>query len=472
VEINTGAGHLVALGARVSPFPLAGRPDAVVEDVHRLGGIAIAAHPGSPRASLRWNDWQAPIDGLEWLNADSEWRDELVRSLGRLVLTYALRPGETLAAMLDRPDEVLSRADERTRSRRVVMLAGADAHARLGFRQQTDPYREGLHLTLPTYEASFRAFSTHVELDAGLSGDPVRDAGAIIDAVGAGRVYTVIDGIATPGAFEFVATIGGVVVARMGDAAGIGGEAVLHARMAAPAGASLVVLRDGESIFDTQETEVQLNVLQAAGAYRVEVFVPGSSRPSPIPWLTSNPIYLGLRDAHARGATRPSRPAAGERRAVHVEAWTAEVSGGSASRIEARQTVAGESQFAWHFALKGGSVDSQYAAVRLPAEPGLADFDRVHLRAAADRPMRMWVQVRAVSDGVGERWGQTVYLDEAPRSIEVFFADLSPLDATAAPSPPLDRIDSLLLVVDTVNTRPGTAGTVQLSSLWFGQAGR
>lgn len=121
-EINTDEGHYVALGMPASPYPLAGAASAVAEDVGRLGGFGIAAHPASPRTSLRWTAWDVPIDGLEWLNADSEWRDELWGSLGRLMLTYTFRPAETLASMLDRPLESLAQWDTLATSRRVVGL--------------------------------------------------------------------------------------------------------------------------------------------------------------------------------------------------------------------------------------------------------------------------------------------------------------------------------------------------------------
>src|SRR5580765_1121732 len=49
VEISTTNGHLVALGLPKAPYPLAGDGRDVLEDVHRLGGIAIAAHPESPK---------------------------------------------------------------------------------------------------------------------------------------------------------------------------------------------------------------------------------------------------------------------------------------------------------------------------------------------------------------------------------------------------------------------------------------
>ena len=61
VEVNTTGGHLVALGAR--PVTLSrwrARREAVLEDVHRLGGMGIAAHPESPRESLRWRDGTCP----------------------------------------------------------------------------------------------------------------------------------------------------------------------------------------------------------------------------------------------------------------------------------------------------------------------------------------------------------------------------------------------------------------------------
>ena len=57
-----------------------------------LLGFGIAAHPGSPKPELQWTDWTVPLDGLEWLNADSEWRDEFWANLGGVLLTYGQAP--------------------------------------------------------------------------------------------------------------------------------------------------------------------------------------------------------------------------------------------------------------------------------------------------------------------------------------------------------------------------------------------
>ena len=465
VELNTGGGHLAVLGARRSPFPLAGTPRAVLEDVHRLGGMGIAAHPGSPRASLQWTDWTVPIDGLEWLNADSEWRDEFLAAIGRHLLTYALRPRETLTATLDRPDAVLDRWDELTATRRVVGLAGADAHARLGFRQQTEPYEEGWHLKVPSYEASFEAFGLRVELPGGLSGDARRDADNLLTHIRLGRLYSVVDGLAGPGAFEFTASSGDRK-SGMGGYLDIRGEVVLHARMAAPDGARLMILRGGRIFFDTQDREVHLGVPAEPAVYRVEIAVPGGAGQPPIPWLISNPIYVGMRDPH-QAAQRPRPEAATRRRtSIATEAWGAEASPGSISAPRPGSTTGTPAAVEWSYQLAGGSPAGQYAAVRFPVD-GLVGHDRLQLRARASRPMRVWVQVRASRVGSGERWGQSVYLDEDDRSLDVKFDELDPLGPTSAPRPPLGDVDVVLLVVDTINTAPGSSGAIQLIELWL-----
>src|SRR5712664_2369664 len=68
VEISTSGGHYVVIDMPASPYPLAGDPRDVVEDVRRMGGFGIAAHPDSPKPELRWRDCTIPVDGLELLN--------------------------------------------------------------------------------------------------------------------------------------------------------------------------------------------------------------------------------------------------------------------------------------------------------------------------------------------------------------------------------------------------------------------
>src|SRR5438094_422505 len=106
VEISTSGGHYVALDMPAAPYPLAGEPRDVVDDVRRLGGFGIAAHPDSPKAELRWSDWNAPVDGVDGINPDTSWRVHAAsgfRSRFRLVeglLHYPTRPAETVPSLL------------------------------------------------------------------------------------------------------------------------------------------------------------------------------------------------------------------------------------------------------------------------------------------------------------------------------------------------------------------------------------
>jgi hypothetical protein len=467
-EISTQYGHYVALGMKQTPYPLAGHPRDVIEDVSRFGGFGFAAHPGSPKAALRWDDWEAPFDGLEWLNADSEWRDEFWGSLGQVLLTYPFRPTETLAAMLDRPEDVLTRWNRASATRRVAAIAGADAHARLGLGRGADPYDDWIVAKVPAYDVSFRAFVNHVVLDHPLNGDAARDAAVLLAGVREGRVFTSIDGLAGLSAFEAKA-VSGATAARIGEYLDPQGPVVLEARIAAPAGTTLIVRRDGEVLHEATADTLRLDIGTRPGTYRFEAQLPSQQRGlASVPWLLTNPVYVGLRERHARAlADGAATGAATSRSPIATPAWRAEASEGSTSAVTTGVLGDGTPVLDWRFSLEAGGGPDQYAAMLFPLDGGLAAHDRLQLRVQSDAPRRVWAQMRAPGSRAGERWGATFYVDGALRSIELRFADFRPLGPVSSTQPPLDRIDSLLLVVDTLNSLPGTTGVLSIADLWL-----
>ncbi|MFA5907516.1 MAG: CehA/McbA family metallohydrolase [Vicinamibacterales bacterium] len=468
VELNTSGGHLVALGLPATPYPFAGAAADVLADVHRLGGVGFAAHPDSPRPSLRWEPWDAAVDGIEWVNADSGWRDEAAGSLARSVLSYWFRSAGSMAALLDRPDALLERWDAMGLTRSVPALAAADAHARLGFRQNTDPDLSTFHMPVPSYEAAFRTFSNHVVLDQALSGDGAADAAAVLGAIRQGRAFTVLDALATPGGLAFTAT-GGGQTARMGDTLAISADVTLRARISGPPGTTLVMLRNGQRVRDAVAMELEVNAGRESGVYRVEAHVPGAPGTPAVPWMLSNPIYVGLVRSVA-AVDPPAEPVSripGRTAEVTIEKGARDLSELVEAQVDdARdRRFAGEPPIGWRFGLSPGAPAGQFAAVQLPTIGGLGGVDRVRFIVKAAAPIRAWVQLRTGRET--ERWGMTFYADSTTRMVDLPLSGFRPIGTTSSAAPPLDRVDSLLFVVDTLNSRPGATGAMTISEVAF-----
>lgn len=448
VEISTDQGHYVALDMPASPYPLGGAAAAVAEDVRRLGGFGVAAHPDSPKEALRWTDWSVPIDGIEWLNADSEWRDESWLDLLRTPFHYLVRPGPALARLLDRPDATLARWDWMSAVRPLVGLAAHDAHGGLG-RGWNEDGESRVEMPVPSYGASFRTFAVRVVVDRAPSGHAAADARLLLDAVRAGRVFTAIDALASPAWLEFRAVV--PAGAAMGDSVPYERGSRLRATSALTSGSTIALLCNGREVAASSTGEVE-GEPPGPGACRVEVRLERSPGTPAVPWIVSSPIHL----QPAR-----SQPFASDTLLETVPlgdaAWVVE------SDPESKATLdRGAAGFTLGFQLRSGARGNQYVAAVTPIAP-LTEYQQVVFTAETDRPMRVSVQLRL---GAEERWVRSVYLEREPRRIAVPFSTFRPVAGTA---PPLEsgRTSSLLFVVDLTNARPGHYGTLRVTDVAF-----
>ena len=464
VEISTTGGHYIAIGLPQAPYRLAGEPRDVIEDVRRLGGFGVAAHPDSPKVELSWREWQAPFDGIEWLNADSSWRDERRPALARALFTYWLRAPEVIVSLFDRPERTLARWDALTRRRPVVGIAGHDAHARIGSRGDWEPADSGRTLRLPGYEAAFRAFSLAVGLAAPLTRrDAAADMAAILSGLRAGRVVTTLDGLAGPAYVELsAATSGGSV--PMGSEVRAGMAATLTARLTPAAdGATMQLLRDGAVAARSNDGAVTLthDASAPAAVYRVEVLRPGAPGTPPVPWIVTNPIRVGFPPARP---ALPLLPVARWARPLPVAPWRVEQHPASATTLN--PTILTPTNTAWtlEWRLGPGPRAGQYAAAAAAVPPGfLRDADRLSFVARSPRAMRISVQLR--SSASGKRWQRSVYLSPDAARQTIAFRELAPADP-AEPAPfEAASVDALLFVVDTVNTVPGSTGEIWISEV-------
>jgi hypothetical protein len=463
VEISTTHGHYLGLGLGQTPYRLAGDAADVVADVRRFGGFGVVAHPDSPRAALAWRDWQAPVDGLEWFNLDSEWRDDSWARLARALIFYPFRPVPSLSLLAGDGGNVLPRWAALAAERRVIGLAAVDAHARLGSEGGFD--HAWLDLRAPGYGALFGTAQVSVELEAALGGDAGKDGAAVVTALREGRTFSTIAARASAGRVAIRGERGGLR-ARMGQFLAGAGSVAITVEADAPADAVIRLVCDGRTITQTFASSTFTRVLEPGEAGRACQAIVGWPGPSPdrfVTWAVTNPIYL-----------RPSDPAAppgpgpiagrSEALAADASAWTVEHSPGSRAEV-ARMATDGPAasvpaRLALRFELAPGERASQYAAL-VTSDIGALGWARwIRLELGAAAPMRVSLQLREpAGGGHGWRWQRSLALDPAQRTHVVPLASLAPVADTSGPVP-VDRVRSLLIVVDTVNTPPGRGGEV------------
>lgn len=446
VEISTTSGHVVALGvSKPSDYPLAGEARDVIEDVHRLGGVAIAAHPDSPRPALRWRGQGSPdVDGFEWLNVDSVWRSHSTARLLATGLRAVFRAPESIGSLFETWPAMLERWDRSVRPG-VFSLAALDAHARIG--ADSDGRTPGAALRLPGYRALFRTVATAVPLDRQLSGQPAADAALVLDAIRNRRSYTIIRAFAdvlAPLAFGTRFTDGGASSSQTSVQATVS---------ASPGRLDLDLLRDGVVVISSAG---ELNVpIEGPARYRVRARIPGT----PFPWIVSD--ALDLRDA--RGPAPATQvPQSSGRLPVGV----ADSIPGIDWRIEKNSTsiatvAASDQRVVLTYRLGDGVPSGQYAALSVPA--GADAVEAVEFTGSARRPMRVSLQIRVAGGADGLRWGRSIYLDPGPRPIVVNLSELQPIDRQTSLRPISARVQSILVVVDTLNAKPGSDGEVTLT---------
>jgi hypothetical protein len=463
VEISTTKGHVVALGIARSPYPLGGEPRDVVEDIGRLDGMSIAAHPTSSKPALRWTDWSVPVDGLEWLNGDSEWRDETWPSLGGALLTYPFRRAGTLAALLDRPNDALREWDALSSTRPVVGIAAHDAHARLGLRDEGDPAAPRFALRLPSYEQIFRTFSISVT-GVAFTRNAATDATAVIEAIRRGRVFSSIDEVASPAIVSYRASSAGVTV-ETGGAFVASDPTSFIVETNAPEDARITLLNGGRVVASSTGPRLE-KTSSEPGAYRVEVVLPAAPGRPQVPWIVTNPIYLGVSSPLSRGEQTTSRELSSRYQDGSADDWRVEKSTQSEGAINVVRTITG-TQVSFRFALGGTESEGPFSGIALPAG-AIAGSDRLVFTATASRPLRLSVQLRAPGGATGERWRRSVYIDETARTVTVPFDEMTRVGEGTG-GPVVDRISDLLFVVDTTNARPGASGQIWIDDVKYGR---
>jgi hypothetical protein len=160
----------------------------------------------------------------------------------------------------------------------------------------------------------------------------------------------------------------------------------------------------------------------------------------------------------------PARPPVEWRPLGEERSWRAEQDPSSTATLREERGPDGAPGFVLRFSLGGGAPARQAVAAVHPAT-GLSEYDRVMFRGRADRPMRVSLELRVPA--TGERWRRSIYLSPESREVTVFLDNMRPVGHTATWRPDVSKVDSLLVVADTTNRKPGDSGTVWISDVRY-----
>jgi hypothetical protein len=256
---------------------------SLIDRAKAAGDLVFVAHPET------FESWQTArgFDGMEVYNLHAN-----AKQIHKLSLffdglwSYRSFPTLLWTRFYESPTENLRRFDELTAAgRRVVAIAGNDAHANIGVSLQDLTGKSLFQIKLDPYERSFRVVRTHVLLTR----DQALDRTTLLAALAAGHSYVSFDVLTDATGFRFTAT-NGAETKMLGDEIALASGVRL--KVSVPVESRVVVVKDGRK-FDEKLTRENEWTVDERGVYRVECYLP--QLPAPLDaklWIISNPIYV------------------------------------------------------------------------------------------------------------------------------------------------------------------------------------
>ena len=249
------------------------------------GGLAFVAYPQEFRS------WDASdYDGIEVYNVYTNARriNPLITFFDGL-WSYWGYADLMFTTFYERPDESLQKWDDlgATRNLRLVAIAGADAHANIGFSLLVDGAgKKLLQVKLDPYERSFRLVRNHVLLE---KTHPLSTE-SLLAALRSGHCYISFDLLSDATGFQFAAE-NRIEKKIMGDEIGL--EDGVRLKVLTPLASRIRLIKDGRVVQEKAGARSQEFPVDQRGVYRVEAYLPqlGTSM-SNKPWIISNPIYI------------------------------------------------------------------------------------------------------------------------------------------------------------------------------------
>jgi hypothetical protein len=248
------------------------------------GALAFVAYPQEFRS------WDASnYDGVEVYNLYTN-----ARQINPLIMffdglwSYRSYADLLFATFYAKPVESLKRWDEAitTRRKRIVAIAGNDAHANVGISLNDYSGKTLLGFRLDPYERSFHLVRVHVLIPT----TKALDSDTLLAAIAMGHCFIAFDLFGDSSGFRFTASNTNENKVQ-GDEIGL--EKEVRLGVSTPASSRVVLLKDGSAVQESSDVRAKEFVVTERGSYRVEIYLPQLPKPvSDQPWIISNPIYV------------------------------------------------------------------------------------------------------------------------------------------------------------------------------------
>lgn len=282
-EVSTASGDRLLL--------IPGQPNAtsmssqttqqVIDQQKSSGGLAIVAYPSESQ------NWQSTnVDGVEVYNLFTNARqiNPYVTFFDGL-WSYRGYADLMFANFFARPSENIQRwnATMNNQNRKLVAVAGNDAHSNVGVSLNDATGNQLVGLKLDPYERSFRTVRTHVLIKK----DKALTRESLLDAISNGHCYLSFDLFSDARGFVFRINNTDKI---MGDEVELNSQSRFQVQSPLPA--RIVLLKNGDVIDQKSGILVEFSPY-GPGVYRVELYL--DSLPAPVtgqPWIISNPVYV------------------------------------------------------------------------------------------------------------------------------------------------------------------------------------
>ncbi|HZH32116.1 MAG TPA: hypothetical protein VEY11_15220 [Pyrinomonadaceae bacterium] len=273
--------------ATTSDAPASTSTQEVINRARAAGQLVFVAHPETFRS---WGE-ASGFHGMEIYNLHAN-----AKYINRPLLffdglwSYRSYPHLLWTRFYQSPEANLRRFDELTTGetgRKIVAIAGNDAHANIGLALQDLAGHTLFSLKLDPYERSFQVVRTHVLV----ARDQPLSEETLLSALAGGHAYVAFDLLCDASGFRFTAT-NGADARLMGDEIARASAGV-RLRVQTPVNSRIRIIRDSQIVSETRDVSNHEWTAHEAGAYRVVCYLP--QLPAPLdekPWIISNPIYI------------------------------------------------------------------------------------------------------------------------------------------------------------------------------------